>query len=93
MPTHHTLVAALDLPLGALDLIPTHAIDAVKAVVTPLAALAAVPPVALQVLAPTVGAHCLASRACALAVVAVQGGVGAALAACATVRLVCGQVL
>jgi hypothetical protein len=92
--THHTLVAALDLPIRALDLIPAHAVDAVKAGVAQLAALAAVPPVVLQVFAPTIthgfggGAHALAILAELFTVVDV-----AALAAGATVGLVCLQVL
>jgi hypothetical protein len=80
-------VATLDLARWALDLVPTHAIDAVKARVAQLAACTAVLPVGLQVLAPAV-AHGLVGGAHALAVLAELAGLVAALTALATVLAV-----
>ena len=82
--THHTLVATLDLARWALDLVSTHAIDAVKTGGAQLAACTAVLPVGLQVLAPAV-AHVLVGGAQALAVLAGLAGLVAALTALATV--------
>jgi hypothetical protein len=67
--THHTLVATLVLPVGASVLVIAHPIGTAKPILAPGAALAAVEPVVLQVLAPAV-AHGLAWRAHALAVLA-----------------------
>lgn len=79
-------MAALGLACSALGLVVTDPVGAAKAGLAHLAALAAVQPVGLQVLAPPI-AHGLAGGAHALAIVAVLAGLVAPLATLAAVVL------